>query len=162
MLRIKTRPKWAHATWFYLCRIQEDHKLILADENKILFASERSDLLEWSIGDFPGWCRCSKFCFGWCSHSCTCSVTSIMFRSLRPFGLHTASLLCPWESPGRNTGVGCHALLKGIFLTQGSKPASPALQVDYLPLSCRRSPFTELYPSSKIMKVFYVLCVVLL
>jgi len=28
--------------------------------------------------------------------------------------------LCPWDSPGKNTGVGCHLLLQGIFLTQGS------------------------------------------
>ena len=33
------------------------------------------------------------------------------------------------DSPGKNTGVGCHALLQGIFLTQGF----PALQVDSLP-----------------------------
>ena len=30
----------------------------------------------------------------------------------------TSRLLCPWDSPGKNTGVGCHALLQGIFLTQ--------------------------------------------
>ena len=29
-------------------------------------------------------------------------------------------LLCPWNSPGKNTGVGYHALLQGIFPTQGS------------------------------------------
>ena len=29
-------------------------------------------------------------------------------------------LLCPWNSPGKKTGVGCHAVLQGIFLTQGS------------------------------------------
>ena len=29
-------------------------------------------------------------------------------------------LLCPWDSPGKNTGVGCHALPQGIFPTQGS------------------------------------------
>ena len=29
-------------------------------------------------------------------------------------------LLCPWDSPGKNTGVGCQFLLPGIFLTQGS------------------------------------------
>ena len=29
---------------------------------------------------------------------------------------------CPWNSPGNNTGVGCHPLLQGIFLTQGSNP----------------------------------------
>ena len=36
---------------------------------------------------------------------------------------------------GKNNGVGCHALLQGIFLTQGSNesPVSPALQVDSLP-----------------------------
>ena len=31
-------------------------------------------------------------------------------------------LLCPWNSPGKNTVVGCHALLQGIFLTQGWNP----------------------------------------
>ena len=31
-------------------------------------------------------------------------------------------LLCPWDSPGKNTGVGCHSLLQGIFLTQGYNP----------------------------------------
>ena len=36
------------------------------------------------------------------------------------------------NSPGKNTGVGCHALLQGIFLT-GIEPGSPALQVDSLP-----------------------------
>ena len=30
--------------------------------------------------------------------------------------------LCPWDSPGENTGVGCHFLLQGIFLTQGLNP----------------------------------------
>ena len=40
--------------------------------------------------------------------------------TLRPHGLQPARLLCPWDSPGKNTGVGCHALLHGIFPTQGS------------------------------------------
>ena len=31
-------------------------------------------------------------------------------------------LLCPWDSPGKNPGVGCHALLLGFFLTQISNP----------------------------------------
>ena len=31
-------------------------------------------------------------------------------------------LLCPWNSPGRNTGVVCHFLLQGIFPTQGLNP----------------------------------------
>ena len=35
----------------------------------------------------------------------------------------SARLLSPWDSPGKNTGMGCHALLQGIFLTQGSNPS---------------------------------------
>ena len=35
-------------------------------------------------------------------------------------GLWLARLLCPWNSPGKNTRVGCHSLLQGIFPTQGS------------------------------------------
>ena len=42
-----------------------------------------------------------------------------MFDSLRPCGLSPAKLLCPWDSPCMNTGMGCHALLQRIFSTQG-------------------------------------------
>ena len=31
-------------------------------------------------------------------------------------------ILCPWDSPDKNTGVGCCALLQGIFSTQGANP----------------------------------------
>ena len=34
-------------------------------------------------------------------------------------------LLRPWDSSGKNTGVGCHFLLQRIFLTQGSNPGFP-------------------------------------
>ena len=34
-------------------------------------------------------------------------------------------LLFPWDSPGKNTGVGCHSFLQGIFPTQGSNPSLP-------------------------------------
>ena len=30
---------------------------------------------------------------------------------------------CPWDFPGKDTGVGCHSLLQGIFPTQGSNLA---------------------------------------
>ena len=46
------------------------------------------------------------------SESVSCSV---VFNSWQPHGLYSARLLCPWDSPGQNTGVGCHALLQ-IFL----------------------------------------------
>ena len=37
-------------------------------------------------------------------------------------GLQPARLLCPWHFPGKDTRVGCHSLLQGIFLTQGWSP----------------------------------------
>ena len=43
-----------------------------------------------------------------------------MSNSLQPHGLQPARILCPWDSPGKNTGMGCHFLLWGIFPTQES------------------------------------------
>ena len=43
-----------------------------------------------------------------------------MSDSLQLHGLQSARLLCPWDSPGNNTGVSCYLLLQGIVLTQGS------------------------------------------
>ena len=39
-----------------------------------------------------------------------------------PWTVQPARLFCPWNSPGKNTGVGCHALLQGNFLSQGLNP----------------------------------------
>ena len=44
-------------------------------------------------------------------HWLACSVTSVVSDSQRPHGLWPARLLCPWDSPSRNTGVGCCFLL---------------------------------------------------
>ena len=41
-----------------------------------------------------------------------CLVTSVVSDSLQPRGPWPARLLCPWDSPGKNTGVGCHFLLQ--------------------------------------------------
>ena len=42
--------------------------------------------------------------------------------TLQSHSLQPATLFCPWSFPGKNTGMGCHSLLQGIFLTQGSNP----------------------------------------
>ena len=49
-----------------------------------------------------------------------CQVTSVVSDSLQSFGPQLARLLCPQDSPGRNTGAGCCALLQGILPTQVS------------------------------------------
>ena len=52
-------------------------------------------------------------------------ICSVMSDSQRPHGLWPARFLCPWDSPGKNTEVGCHALLQRMFRTQGSNPGLP-------------------------------------
>ena len=51
-----------------------------------------------------------------CVGVCPCSMVS---DSSRSYGLKPTRLLCPWDFPGKNTGVGCHFLPQGIFPTQG-------------------------------------------
>ena len=47
---------------------------------------------------------------------------TVVSDSLRPRGLQPIRLLCPRNSPGKNTAVGSYSLLQGIFLTQGLNP----------------------------------------
>ena len=42
---------------------------------------------------------------------------SVVSSFLQPHGWGTAIFLCPWNSPGKNTGVGSHSFLQGIFPT---------------------------------------------
>ena len=44
-----------------------------------------------------------------------CQVASVKSDSVRPHGLQPTRLLCPWDSPGKNTGVGCHFLLLKVL-----------------------------------------------
>ena len=65
---------------------------------------------------------------------------SVVSDSLPPHELQPTRLLCPWDFPGKNTEVGCHSLLQGIFLIQGSNPRLLCWQLDSLPLSQQGGP----------------------
>ena len=57
-------------------------------------------------------CVCVCMCACMLSHfSCV-----LLFETLRTIA---SKVHCPWDSSGKNTGGGCHALLQGMFLTQG-------------------------------------------
>ena len=80
-----------------------------------------------------------------------------------PHGLWgSTSLLCPWDFPGKNTRVGCHFLLQGIFLTSGIERASPTLQAGSLLLSHQGSAPVMIYhspqPRSKLASEDHDLC----
>ena len=51
-----------------------------------------------------------------------CFRYSVMSNFLQPHGLQPSRLVCPWDFPGKNTGVDCLSLLQEIFPTQGSNP----------------------------------------
>ena len=71
-----------------------------------------------------------------------------MPNSLQPCGPRPTTLLCPWDSPSKNTRVGCHALLQGIFPTQGSNPCLLSLlhrQAGSLPLARPRKRTEEIF-----------------
>ena len=53
---------------------------------------------------------------------------SVVSNSQRPHGLQPTRLLCPWDFPGKSTGVGCHCLLQWIQL---QKP-----KTQFFPLLC--------------------------
>ena len=56
--------------------------------------------------------------------------------SWRPHGPQPDQLFCSWDSPGKNTEVGCHILLQGIFPNQELNPSLLCLlhwQTDSLP-----------------------------
>ena len=75
-------------------------------------------------------------------------------HSFATHGLEPARLLCPWDYPGKNTGVGCHFLFHGIFPTQGLNLCLLGLlhwQADSLPLNHLGTPHTTiviLFPTS--------------
>ena len=65
-------------------------------------------------------------CVRACVHTgaCVCVATSVTSDSLQPYGLLPNRVLYPWDSPGKNIGMGCHSILQGIFPTLGSNLTS--------------------------------------
>ena len=54
---------------------------------------------------------------------CCCCVTSVVSDSVRPHRRHLTRLPHPWDSPGKNTGVGCHFLLQHMKVKSESEVA---------------------------------------
>ena len=74
-----------------------------------------------------------------CVHVCSVASDSLQHHRLQP-----TRFLCPCDSSGKNTRVGCHFLLQGIFPTQGSNPRILYWLTDSLLLSHLRSPHQDI------------------
>ena len=102
-----------------------------------------------------------KFLFGTSLHTVpnfwkvVCVLVAQLCLTLQLHGLWPARFLCPWNSLGQNTGVGCHSLFQGIFLTQGLNPGLPhCRQILYL-LSHHGNPEMLLSPSKQIFNLLH-------
>ena len=62
------------------------------------------------------------------------------------------NFLCSWDFPGKNTGVGCHFLLQGIFLIQRLNLPFLHGQVDSLPLIHQENPRTQVFLIKKLIR----------
>ena len=67
-----------------------------------------------------------------------CQVASVMSDSVRPHGLQPTRLLHPWDSPGKNTGVGCHFLLQCMKVESESEVIQSCLTLSD-PMDCSPS-----------------------
>ena len=84
---------------------------------------------------------------------------SVMSNFLLYFGLYPSRLLSPWDSPGKNIGLGCHALLPGIFPNPGIEVASlvsPALWANSSPLGPHGKPICLMFYKIK-YRLFYLI-----
>ena len=82
----------------------------------ILFFGTVLDLQKnWKDSTASSWIACTPISI-FISHISVSVSLSVMPDSLRPHGLQSTRLLCPWDPPGKDTGVGCHFLLQGILL----------------------------------------------
>ena len=75
-----------------------------------------------------------------------CQVTSVMSNSVRPQRRQPTRLHCSWDSPGKNTGVGCHLLLQCLKVKSESEVAQLCLTL--------RDPMDHSPPGSSIHGIF--------
>ena len=84
----------------------------------------------------------------------------VTFNSLQTHGLQLARLLSLWNSLGKNTEVGSHSLIKGIFLTQGSNLGllhckQILYYLSHLSTVYKMLTFTECMLCAKCMYIYY-------
>ena len=78
---------------------------------------------------------------------------SIVSDFLQPHGLKPARLPCPWNIPGKNTGMDCYFFPSGDLLKPGIKPISPALAGRFFTTEPSVKSFTAGY--SRILEDFH-------
>ena len=121
---LHSQPNWGEfllsspKSWWFKCPIDDlsnavGPRLLNVFCNILIFICACTTSLSWKILGHVTADNYTTFR----AHVCAHYVTSVMSDSLRPHGLQPARLFCPWNSPGKNSGVDCYGL-QGIFSTQ--------------------------------------------
>ena len=114
---------------------------------------EKRDVL-YTVGGNVNWCNHNGEQYGSFSKDlkiellCVCVVQVFSTQCVQLFATPwtiPARILCPWNSPGKNTGVGSHSFLQGIFPTLGSNLGLPHFRQIPYHLSHQGSPYKLLY-----------------
>ena len=71
-----------------------------------------------------------------CCCCCCCCIASVVSDSVRPHRWQPIRLLCPWDSPGKNTGVGCQFLLQCMKVKSESEVVQSCPTLSN-PMDCR-------------------------
>ena len=79
--------------------------------------------------------HCRTVLYHWVTGCGCCQVTSVESDSVRPHRRQPNRLLCPWDSPGKNTGVGCHILLQCMHAKSLQSCPTPCNPMDNSPPS---------------------------
>ena len=88
---------------------------------------------------------------------CCCLVAQSCLTLCNPMDYSPPGSSVHGDSPGKNTGVGCHALLQGIFPTQGSNPGVPHCRWILYHLSRQGSPLGHKKKINKFIKIDFLL-----
>ena len=110
---------WTLETSMEFCwtHVRQQAIRLCIEQNFSFLAPWRFEVREFSAVEC---CALCSRTFSWpLCHCCHCLVTKSCLTLVWLKGLQLARLLCPWDFPGKNSRVGCHFLLQGIFPIQG-------------------------------------------
>ena len=80
-----------------------------------------------AVGKFGYLGKLPAVCLKYLCGTSVQSSHSVVSDSLRPHRRQPTRLLCPWDSPGKNTGVGCHFLLQCMQVISENEVAQSSL-----------------------------------
>ena len=128
-------PQWSQSLWEKICMFPNWASVWASPDWSLVYRWAHQSMAKFMIsvagkGDLISWkARPWVISKGWegihpLSDACVCrqpprleDILLLLFSRSVVYDSATVKLFCPWDFPGKNTGVGCHFFLQGIFPT---------------------------------------------